>query len=77
MLFFSEIIEAAVKRLIHYSQVSARGYANGRLLNLTFKDGEGKGRDVHDVPSAQGVIRQMVETLATSFEQIKHGHGKS
>ena len=63
----SELIEAAVQRLIQYSQDSARGYANWRFLNVTIKDGEGNARKVHDVPSAQGVIRQMAETLAAAF----------
>ena len=65
----TELIEAAVKRLIDYSQDSARGFANWRFLNMMVRDEQGNARTACDVSSAQSVIRQMVHTLAAAFEK--------
>ena len=64
-----ELIEAVVKRLIDYSQDSARGFANWRFLNMMMRDEQGNTRTACDVSSAQSVIRQMVHTLAAASEK--------
>ena len=76
---FSELHEAAVQRLIEYSQDSSRCFANLRFLDLheTVKETAagsgahpaGRRPKVETELATQAALRRMVETLAEALEQ--------
>ena len=50
---WSEVREAAARRLVEYSRDDARGYANARFLKLTVENADGRMEPVMDEAAAQ------------------------